>query len=135
MSLSDEDKIATTDELLAAGSTGDFDRVATFLTDDFSIEQDELLPFGGRWTGKEALREHFPLVFGAMDVADLKIIETLAAGDYVVRITEFEFADKSLEKARLSEMFLFRGDKICEIRPYYFSAGPLIAACKAKAGK
>ena len=53
-------------------------------------------------------------------------------GDYAVCILSFRFADPVLEPAHLCEMFRFRGDKLCEIKPYYFDPRTMVAACAAK---
>jgi hypothetical protein len=45
------------------------------------------------------------------------------------------FADPSLKRAEVAEVFRFRGDKVCEIRPFYFESGVMAAAVAAKRAK
>ena len=85
------------------------------------------------YKGKTALRELYTKVMGMMDVAGLEVTQHVTGGDYAVTILQFSFQDPTLPPAPLCEMFRFRGDKICEIKPYYFDPAPIVAACKAKA--
>lgn len=59
-------------------------------------------------------------------------VQTTAGGDYAVTILSFRFADPALNPAELCEMFRFRGDKCCEIRPFYFDPANFTAAVEAK---
>jgi len=133
MSLSDADKQKLIENLYAATGVGDFDKAEEYLTDDFFITEADTLPFAGVYRGKTALRELYTKVMGMMDVAGLEVTQHVTGGDYAVTILQFSFQDPTLPPAPLCEMFRFRGDKICEIKPYYFDPAPIVAACKAKA--
>ena len=130
-----EEILKFVDDLYAATGVGDFDTAETMLTDDFFITEADTLPMAGIYRGRTALRELYAKVMGMMDVAGLDRIQTTAGGDYAVCILSFRFADPSLAPAHLCELFHFRGDKVCEIRPYYYDPAPIIAACAAKAKK
>lgn len=134
MTLSHEAILQLVDDLYAATGVGDFDRAEEYLTDDFFITEADTLPFAGVYKGRTALRELYGKVMGMMDVAGLNRVQTTSGGDYAVTILSFEFVDPTLAPAHLCELFLFRGDKICEIRPYYFDPTPIVAACKVKSG-
>jgi len=134
MSISDAAKIEIVEALYAASGQGDFDTAESFLTDDFFITEEDALPFAGRYEGKTALRELYAKVMTMMDVQALDVVQHTAGGDHVVTILSFVFADDGLEPAHLCEVFRFRDDKICEIKPYYFSAAPVIAAINKKKG-
>ncbi|BEV01422.1 nuclear transport factor 2 family protein [Novosphingobium olei] len=120
-------------DLYAASGAGDWDKVATMLTDDFFVSEADTLPMKGVYRGKNALRELFTTVMGMMDVAGLEIVETCAGKDHAVTILSFQFADPSLAPAELCELFRFRDGKVCEIKPYYYDPAPIVAACAAKA--
>lgn len=126
------EKIQFVADLYAATGSGDWDRAASMLTDDFFVTEADTLPMAGVYRGKDALRELFVKVMGMMDVAGLDVVETTAGEDHAVTILSFRFADPALAPAHLCELFRFRGDKVCEIRPYYFDPAPIVAACKAK---
>ena len=132
MTTSDAKKLAIIEALYAATGEGDFDKAETYLSDDLFICEADELPFGGRIEGKTALRELFGKVMGMMDVASLDVVQTVTGGDYAVTILSMRFQDPNLEPALLCELFRFRDGKVCEIRPYYFSSLPVLAACEAK---
>lgn len=124
--------IRAVDDLYAATGTGDWDRAAAMLTDDFVVTEADTLPMAGVYRGKNALRDLYIKVMGMMDVAGLDRVETTAGRDHAVTILSFRFADPALPPARLLELFRFRDGLICEIVPYYFDPAPIVAACAAK---
>jgi hypothetical protein len=130
-----EEILKIIDNLYATTAKGDFDTAETMLTDDFFITEADCLPMAGVYRGRRALRELYGKVMGMMDIAVINRVQTTAGGDYAVCILSFEFKDPSLAPAHLCELFVFRNDKICEVRPYYFDPAPIIAACAAKAKK
>lgn len=132
MPLGDAEKLALIETLYAATGAGDFDAAEKYLTDDFFITEADPLPFAGVYRGKTALRVLYTKVMAMMDVARLDVVQHTVGGDYAVTILSFAFADADLAPARLCEMFHFRGEMICEIKPYYFDPAPIIAACRAK---
>lgn len=126
--MTDDEKLAMVKMLYAKSGEGDFDAVEAMLTDDFFIKEAESLPMAGEYRGKTALRELYSHVFGTLKVADLEPEGMTVGGDYVVNLVSFRFEDAHLASAQLAEMFCFRGDKVCEIRPYYFDPQPIIDA-------
>ncbi len=133
MSLTHDQKVQIVDDLYAATGSGDFDKAAQVLTDDFFITEADGLPMAGIYRGKNALRDLFTMVMGMMDVAGLERKETTTGGDIAVCHVTFRFADPDLQPAELLELFRFRGNQVCEIKPYYFDPGTIVAACDAKA--
>lgn len=132
MSISDAEKLAVIEGLYAASGAGDFAKAEEYFTDDFFITEADSLPYAGVYRGKGALRELFTKVMSMMDVERLDIVQHTVGGDYGITILSMIFADKSLAPAPLLELYRFRGDKVCEIRPYYFEPQMIVAACKAK---
>jgi len=132
MTMTEAQIVQFVDDLYAATGTGDWDKAASMLTEDFFITEADTLPFAGVYRGRNALRALFEQVMGMMDVAGLDRVQTTVGGDYAVCILSFRFADPALEPAHLCEMFRFRGDKLCEIKPYYFDPRTMVAACEAK---
>lgn len=135
MSTTDAQKLAIVDALYAATGVGNFDLAETMLTDDFFVEEAAGLPMAGTYRGKGALRELFIKVMGMVDVTGLDRKVTCVGGDCVIVLVDFMFADPSLKRAEVAEVFRFRGDKVCEIRPFYFEPGVLLAAVAAKRAK
>jgi len=133
MSLSDAEKLAIIERLYSATAVGDFDTAEQYLTDDLVITEASSLPYAGVFKGRTALRELFTKVMSMMDVTGLDIEGQTVGGDFVITVLAFKFADPTLTPGRLCELYRFRGDKVCEILPYYFDPEPIVGACKAKA--
>ena len=127
-----EQMLKYVEDLYAATGSGDWDRAADMLTDDFFITEADNLPYAGVFRGKGALRELFTKVMGMMDVAGLDIVETTVGKEHAITILSFRFADPALAPGHLAELYRFRDGKVCEIRPYYFDPAPIWAACEAK---
>lgn len=132
MTMTEAQIVQFVDDLYTATGTGDWDKAASMLTEDFFITEADTLPFAGVYRGRNALRSLFEQVMGMMDVAGLDRVQTTVGGDCAVCILSFRFADPALEPAHLCELFRFRGDKLCEIKPYYFDPRTMVAACEAK---
>jgi ketosteroid isomerase-like protein len=126
--MTDDEKLAIVAELNASTGAGDFDTAERLLTDDFFIIEADGLPMAGEYRGKTALRGLYAHVFGTLKVADLEPEGMSVGGDYVVNLISFRFENPDLASAQLAEVFRFRGDKVCEIRPYYFDPKPIVDA-------
>ena len=126
--MTDDEKLAIVAELYASTGAGDFDTAERLLTDDFFIIEADGLPMAGEYRGKTALRGLYAHVFGTLKVADLEPEGMSVGGDYVVNLISFRFENPDLASAQLAEVFRFRGDKVCEIRPYYFYPKPIVDA-------
>jgi ketosteroid isomerase-like protein len=133
MTLTRDEMLQIVDNLYAATGVGDFDAAEAMLTDDFFITEADGLPMAGVYKGRTALRDLFTQVMGMMDVAGLDRGETMTGENFAVCQVSFQFQDSSLAPGELLELFRFRGDKVCEIRPYYFDPATIVAACAAKA--
>ncbi|MDA9941198.1 nuclear transport factor 2 family protein [Luminiphilus sp.] len=126
--MTDDEKLTIVNTLYASTGAGDFDTAESLLTDDFFIIEAEGLPMAGEYRGKTALRGLYAHVFGTLKVADLEPEGMSVGGDYVVNLISFRFENPDLASAQLAEVFRFRGDKVCEIRPYYFDPKPIVDA-------
>lgn len=134
MTMTAQEMIQFVDDLYAATGTGDWDKAAAMLTDDFFVSEASGLPMEGVYRGRNALKELYIKVMGLVDVAGLNRIETTAGKDHAVTILSFQFADPSLAPAELCEVFRFRDGKCCEIKPFYFDHEVFRAAAALKAG-
>ena len=126
--MTDDEKLTIVNTLYASTGAGDFDTAESLLTDDFFIIEAEGLPMAGEYRGKTALRGLYAHVLGTLKVADLEPEGMSIGGDYVVNLISFRFENPDLASAQLAEVFRFRGDKVCEIRPYYFDPKPIVDA-------
>ena len=132
MGLSAEQMRRIVDDLYEATGSGDFERAATMLTDDFFITEADGLPMAGIYRGRNALRDLYIKVFGMLDVASLERHGIMLGDDEAVVHLSFHFAEPALAPAELCEMFRFRGEQVCEIRPFYFDPATIVAAVAAK---
>lgn len=122
----------TIDDLYAATGIGDFDRAATMLTDDFFVTEADGLPMAGVYRGRDALRDLYVRVMGMVDVVALDRHALMTGDACAVVHLSIRFADPTLEPVEVCEMFRFRGNKVCEIRPFYFDPATMMRAVAAK---
>jgi ketosteroid isomerase-like protein len=116
----------------ALNSSGDFDGAAELVTDDFFITIPPYMPFAGTYRGKTAMRELIPLVVSSVAVSNVKYVATTVGDGYVAELVEFTLAGNDGPPMQAVEVNTFRGNQICEIRPYYFDATSMVEAAKAK---
>ena len=121
------------DELYAATGAGDWDKVATMVTDDLVINEAPGLPMEGLYKGKNALRDLYIDVFKMLQVESLEMVERTFGGDHACCILKMHYG-KGLEPAELVEMFRFEGGKVAEIKPFYYDPAPVRAAAAAYSG-
>jgi ketosteroid isomerase-like protein len=126
------ERLALVNTLYALTGGGDWAAAEAHLTDDFFATEADHLPFAGTYAGKGGLRALFEKVMGMADVVDMQVHETTVGEDYAVTLVDLVFAQPVGSRVQIAEMFRFRGDKICEIRPYYFDPAPVFAAVEAK---
>ena len=128
-----EEKLAILRRHYALNGADDHAAARELLTDDFVITIPSFMPFGGTYRGKDAFLELIPLVRRAAKVEGLTFVATTVGGDHAVEIVEFALAGHEGTPPQVAELIRFRGDKICEIRPYYSDPFPFMAGA-ASAG-
>ena len=124
-----DDKQRIVAELYAATGRGDWAAAEAHLTDDFFITEADGLPFSGVYSGRGALRELYTKVLPMLRVEALEIVETTTGAEHAVTLVDFGLPGGA--RARIAEVFRFRGALVCEIRPYYFDPAPVWAAARA----
>lgn len=110
----------------ALNASGDHAAARELLTDDFVIVVPAFMPFGGTYRGKDAFLELIPRVRAAAAVLSIKPIATSVGDDHVVEIVEFTLAGHDGPKPQVAELIRFRGDRICEIRPFHSDPFPFM---------
>jgi ketosteroid isomerase-like protein len=125
-----EEQIELVKKHYALNASGDHAAAEDLLTDDFVITIPSFLPFAGVYRGKKAFRELIPRVVESLAVVKMKFVATTVGDDYAVEVVEFtlpldEGATVTVQNA---EVIRFRGQQICEIRPFYHDPAPWIAA-------
>lgn len=125
-----EQQIATVRTLYEVSGKGDWAAAEAMLTEDFFVTEASTLPFAGTYRGRGALRELFTTVFGSVTVTGLEFKAMTQGDDNVIAVIELVLAPDN-DRVQVAELFRFRGDKVCEIRPYYFDPAPMVAAAAA----
>lgn len=122
---------AKIEQLYALTSTGKWDEVEDYLTDDFRIVEAECLPFGGIYEGKGALQALFTKVFAFWEDPELDYKDITVSEHQVIVMLSFHATSRHngerLEMP-LCEVFHLRDGKISGITPYYFDT---VAICRA----
>lgn len=109
-------------------AAGEFGAAEALLTDDFFITIPPYMPFAGVYRGKKAFQELIPLVVGSVGVAGIAHIATTVGDGCAVDIVEWTLAGDDGPPMQGAELIRFRGHQICEIKPFYFDASPMLAA-------
>jgi len=125
-----DQRLALVNRLYQLTGAGDWTAAEEHLTEDFFAIEADHLPFAGTYSGKGGLRALFETVMSMADVIDMQIHETTVGEEHAVTLVDLVFAAGG--RARIAEMFRFRGDQVCEIRPFYFDPAPVFAAVEAK---
>jgi ketosteroid isomerase-like protein len=112
----------------ALSAAGDLAAAQELLTEDFVITIPSYMPFAGVYRGKGAFRELIPLVVQSVGVTGMKFVATTVGDDHAVELVEFTLAGDDGPPFQVAEVIRFRGNQICEIRPFYFDPAPMIAA-------
>jgi ketosteroid isomerase-like protein len=128
-----EQQLATARALYDTTGKGDWAGAEALLTDDFYVTEASTLPYAGVYRGRAALRELFTQVMGSMNVTGLEVKAMTQGDDHVVAILELVLGSSG-NRVQVAEMFRFRGDRVCEIRPYYFDPTPVLAEVKGAKG-
>ena len=123
-----EEQIELVKRHYALNASGDYAAAEDLLTDDFVITIPSFLPFAGVYRGKKAFRELIPRVVESLAVVKIKSVATTVGDDHAVEVVEFTFAGDDGVTVQNTEVIRFRGQQICEIRPFYHDPAPWIAA-------
>jgi ketosteroid isomerase-like protein len=121
-----EEQRKLVDDHYSLSAAGDFAGARELLTDDFVITIPPPMPFAGTYRGKDASRELAPIVVEAVAVTGMKFVATTVGDGCAVEIVEFTLAGYDGPPVQVAELILFRDNKICEIRPFYFDPAPMI---------
>jgi len=117
------DRIAIARKMYELSLTQNWSALRQLTTDDFSIFEAASLPFGGEYSGANAMPDLLSTVGGLLTIKDLRFVNFLQGGEDVVAILELVVAGPAGDETlAIMERFRFRDDKVCELRPFYFDA-------------
>ena len=126
------DRLRIVQTLYERCGQGDWASAEALLTEDFFASEGSQLPFAGVYRGRGGLRALFERVFGMLDIADLEVQDIAVGESHAVAVLNMVLAGEPPVRVPLTEVFRFRDDKVCEIRPHYFDSAPIISAVAAR---
>ena len=109
---------------------GNFAELEAMMTDDIVIIESDSLPFAGRYTGKKALQNLYTKIMPMLKISEVKQSNLMLGESSVCCEVELH-PTGSDEVIELMEMYVFRGDKLCMIKPFYFNHDQVHAVAKA----
>lgn len=100
-----------------------WDAVGRWMADDLVIHEPDTLPYGGDWTGRDAMERLFQLVMGYWD--DPVLVRTSILGNEQLTVTLVDLTITSKVTGnrfttKISETTHYRDGKVAEIDVFYF---------------
>ena len=111
---------------------GKFDELEAMMTDDIEIIESESLPMAGKYTGKKALQNLYAKIMPMLRISEVRQFNLMLGESSVCCEVELS-VEGSDEVIELMEMYVFRDDKLCLIKPYYYNHDHVHAVAKANA--
>jgi ketosteroid isomerase-like protein len=109
---------------IAAVTAGDLDAVAELIDPEFVVTEAEGLPYAGTYRGVDGWRALSKAIVATWGGFRLQLLEVLGetADTLVVRFAIFGRSRKTGTPfaSTVLELWRFRGDRLCEIVPYYW---------------
>ena len=121
-----EQQLALVRQHYALNVAGDHAAARELLTDDFEITIPAFMSFGGTYSGKDAFLKLIPIVVEEIGVQKFDHVATTVGDGYAMELVEFTVDGRDGPPLPVAEVIRFRGDKICEIRPYYYDPFPMM---------
>jgi hypothetical protein len=78
------------------------------------------------------MRERIPIVASTSSVSAVKFVAATVGDGHVAELVELTVEGYDGPPMQGVEVNTFRGDLICEIRPYYFDATSMVEAARKK---
>lgn len=114
----------TVEAFYDAGAALDFERFFGLLDPEAVVYEPDCLPYGGTYRGVTEVRSLMQRLAEYLDPATVRIRELLVIGDQAVAtITIATQADGT--EMLTSEHYRVRGDKILEMRVFFFDPTPI----------
>ncbi len=116
-------KIDITKQLYAFALAGDWDNFESHIHPDFAVIESAGLAFAGTYKGVSGLQKLVSSVFNYFDDLVIEPTHYMEGDDHVAVIIKLIAKGKKTGKlieSSVLELFRFEGDKVIEIRPYYW---------------
>ncbi|WP_095012633.1 nuclear transport factor 2 family protein [Tsuneonella mangrovi] len=129
--MSDEPKPAELlAEIYAMAGAQDWGGVAQRCTPDFTVYEADCLPFGGEWTGSDALQRVAAAMYGTWQEASVDIHEIVGGDEWAVVVLTLTMTSKRTGKTfsqTVNEAGRFENGLLKELRIHYFDAAEVAA--------
>lgn len=128
------DHLELTKKAYAAALHGSYEDFLSLLAEEVRIFLPESLPHGGSYYGKEGARQLRAKLMNAWRQFDVTVLEYLTGAETVVGIIYLQGVLSSSAKAvdmRIAEYWRFRGEKVIELRAYYFDTHAVAQAAES----
>jgi ketosteroid isomerase-like protein len=115
--------VALVRTLYARAGSGDWDGAEELLSPDLVIHEPPSLPFGGDWTGRDALRRLFARVMGIWESPQVEIESIVGDDVHVVALLRFTMTSKAKGRTftqPVAEVSVIEDGVIREMRIHYF---------------
>lgn len=117
--------VALVRDLYARARTGDWASVEALLSPDLVIHEPPSLPFGGDWTGRDALQRLFARVMGTWDDPRVEIDAIVGDDRHVVALLRFTMTSRVSGRTftqPVAEVSVIEDGLIAEMRIHYFDS-------------
>jgi ketosteroid isomerase-like protein len=118
-----------------AVAIGDWERVASFMAEDFVIYEPTSLPYGGEWRGRDALQRLYAHVMGYWTDPKVTWQELLGGDEYSVALLHFAVTATSSGKrfeTHIAEVTKFNaGGEMASMRIHYFDTAFMLDQLQA----
>ena len=116
-------KIDVVNNMYNAAVAGDWEELGKYVTDDFAVVESEGTPYAGRYEGTEGFQQVVKKVFSYYEDFAIEQKSQCVGDKHVMVLVGFKGKGKKTGKSfesELVEMFVFEGNKVSEIRPFYW---------------
>lgn len=103
----------------------DWDKVAELVHPDFTVHEAECLPFGGKWTGRDALQRVAAAMYGTWETASVDIHEIVGGEEHAVVVLTLTMTSKVTGRTfsqTVNEMGRFEDGLLKDLIIHYFDA-------------
>jgi len=113
-------------------ASGEWDKVATFMAEDFVIHEPAGLPYGGEWRGPDALQRLFAHIMGFWQEPVVEWVDLVGNDKHVVALLRFSMTVPGTGERivqRVAEVTRFDAQgKMAEMHIHYFDTAAMAQA-------
>ncbi|MGN6498119.1 MAG: nuclear transport factor 2 family protein [Tsuneonella sp.] len=115
-------------EIYALAGARDWDAVAARCAEDFTVFEAPSVPFGGEWTGRDALQRVAAAMYATWESASVEIHEIAGGQEWAVTILTLTMTSKRTGRTfsqTINEAGRFEDGLLKELRIHYFDTAEI----------